>query len=338
MTLLMFLGEFIAGLLLYLYELSFLPKKKITYFMGIKLIQAKSDLKPSDTNIKIYFLIFIASFFDFVEYMISTYYLAKYSDMSNTLEMRLSGILTISSALFFYFLLKLPIHKHHFFSLSVILFCLIIIIISEYIFQYIHVKKFTFKLLLIFFIHFFNSLLDSIEKYLLEYDFVNPFKTLMLEGIFGFILTFIYSFLENSFIEIKEYYDNNKKLNFSFFIFCLLLYFMLSGGRNAYRVVTNKIYSPMTKSLTDYFLNPIVIIYYFIIENDFRCGEKKSIFYFCLNFIFSIIIDICSCVYNEILILFFCDLEYNTHKEIAYRASDVDRNSELEFDDSSNSL
>ncbi len=199
-------------------------------------------------------------------------------------------------------------------------------------------KKFTFKLLLIFFIHFFNSLLDSIEKYLLEYDFVNPFKTLMLEGIFGFILTFIYSFLENSFVEIKEYCDNNKKLNFCFFIFCLLLYFMLSGGRNAYRVVTNKIYSPMTKSLTDYFLNPIVIIYYFIIENDFRCGEKKNIFYFCINFIFSIIIDICSCVYNEILILFFCDLEYNTHKEISYRASDVDRSSELEFDDSSNSL
>ena len=188
MALLMFIGEFIAGLTIFLYELSFLPKRKNSKYMKIKLIQGPKGLKIKDNKFKIYLLIFISSFFDFIEFILSTYYLGQYSDISNTLEIRLSGILTISSALFFIFLLHLPISKHHIFSLSIIFFCLISIIISEYYFQYKYVSNFAVKLLLIFLIHFFNSLLDSIEKYLLEYNYLNPFKTLMLEGLFGIIL------------------------------------------------------------------------------------------------------------------------------------------------------
>ena len=191
-TLLMFAGEFMAGLVIYLYELSFLPKRKKLLYKKIKLIQAPVGLKIKDSIFKVYLLIFFASYFDFVGFMISTFYLVKFTDISNTLEMRLSGILTISSSLFFIFLLHLPIYKHHIFSLSIILFCLISVIILEYCLQYKYVSNFSLKLLLIFLIHFFNSLLDSIEKYLLEYDFLNPFKTLMLEGFFGLILTTIY--------------------------------------------------------------------------------------------------------------------------------------------------
>ena len=82
-------------------------------------------------------------------------------------------------------------------------------------------------LLLIFLIHFFNSLLDSIEKYLLEYDFLNPFLTLMLEGFFGTILTSIYSIIENPFKDLKQYYNENKIITFIFLILCLFLYLLL---------------------------------------------------------------------------------------------------------------
>ena len=40
-------------------------------------------------------------------------------------------------------------------------------------------------------------------------------------------------------------------------ILLLFLYIILSGGRNAFRVITNKVYSPITKTLTDYLLNPL---------------------------------------------------------------------------------
>ena len=324
MALLMFIGEFIAGFIIYLYESSFLPKRKNSKYKNIKLIQGPKGLKIKEPKLKVHLLIFISSFFDFIEFIISTYYLGKYSDISNTLEMRLSGILTISSALFFIFLLHLPISKHHIFSLSVIFFCLISVIISEYYFQYQYVSHFTLKLLLIFLIHFFNSLLDSIEKYLLEYSYLNPFKTLMLEGAFGTILTTFYSFFEYNFIEIKEYYNDNSKINFYFLLLCLFFYFLLCGGRNAYRVATNKIYSPMAKSLTDYFLNPLIISYYYIFENDFNSGEKKNLFFFVINLLFSIIIVLCGCIYNEFLVLYCFNLEFDAHKEVVRRATIVE--------------
>ena len=64
---------------------------------------------------------------------------------------------------------------------------------------------------------------------------------------------------ENPFTQIKSFYNNNDLSHFILLIILLVLYFLLSGGRNAYRVLTNKIYSPTTKSLSDYFLNPILL-------------------------------------------------------------------------------
>ena len=177
-------------------------------------------------------------------------------------------------------------------------------------------------LLLIFLIHFFNLLLDSIEKYLLEYDFLNPFLTLMLEGFFGTILTSIYSIIENPFKDLKQYYNENKIISFIFLILCLFLYLLLCGGRNAYRVVTNKIYSLMTKSLTDYIFNPLLMVYYFIVEDDFKTIEKEgqNNFYFVFNLILSIIIVFCALVYNELCY----DLGHDTHSNISKRAKTIE--------------
>ena len=324
-TLLMFVGEFIGGLILSCYQNSFLNKKENDYFMGIKLIKGPSDISHPDNIFKIFLLLLMASFFDFLEFIMTTYYIPKFNGISKTLEMRTSSILIISSALFFYFLLKLEIFKHQKFSLFIILICLIIIIIIEYFYQIYHqdknLKEFGFILLLIFLIHFFNSLLDSIEKYLLEYDFLNPFKTLMIEGLFGTIFTSIYSIIVNPFQEIYQYYKEKDKQSFIILIICLGLYIFLSGGRNAYRVATNKIYSPMTKSLTDYILNPLFIVYYFIFENDFCIKEEKKIIFFILNVFLSIIIVISGLIYNELLILVCYGLDRDTHREVSERAS-----------------
>jgi len=281
-------------------------------------------MKGQDSIITIVFLIFISSYFDFVEFILSTNYIPYYFKSSGSLEMRLGGILTISSALFFYYLLKLDIFRHQFFSLLVIGICLIIVIITEFFFQDINIfltyGDFGIKMLLIFFVHFFNSLLDSIEKYIIEFDFIDIFLILSLEGLFGFLITFFYSFSDSSYItQLKNIYSAYSGKQFAFFIILLVIYLILCGGRNAFRIVTNKIYSPMTKTLTDYFINPIYLIINYI-EGDFVSNGKQNLFYFLINLVLSIIISLCGCIYNEIIVLFFCGLEKNTHHQITKRS------------------
>ena len=56
----------------------------------------------------------------------------------------------------------------------------------------------------------------------------------MWEGIFGFILTIIYSKFENPFVEINTVYKDKNKKTFFPLIICLIIYFINSGGRNIY--------------------------------------------------------------------------------------------------------
>lgn len=327
LTFLMFFAEFIAGFCLFIYHITFLYRKNTSKFMGIKLIQAPSDIKHPDNIFKIYFLIFMAAYFDFIEFIITTIYISKYySDASKTLYIRQRCILTLFTAFFCYYLLKFKIFKHQVFSLIVILVCLIGIIISEYIFEELPESKIEFtKLLFFIFIdYFFNSFIENIDKYLLEYNFMNPFKILMFEGIFGLIFTLIYSTKEDPLKAINNF-DKDKK---PYLIVYLVLFFVFSCGRNSYRIVTNKIYSPMTRTLADSFLDPFLILYYYLNKEDFKMKGFKKIAYFSINFIFLIIIIICGLIYNELVVLFCCDLQHDTHSEISNRATE-EKNQEL---------
>ena len=104
---------------------------------------------------------------------------------------------------------------------------------------------------------------------------------------------------------------------FFFFIFLLFLYSIFSGGKNVFRIVTNKIYSPMAKSLMDYILNPIYLFIYHFDDNDFIKNGKLNISYFIINLILSLIISFFGCVFNEFIILLFCGLQLDTHNQIS---------------------
>ena len=67
----------------------------------------------------------------------------------------------------------------------------------------------------------------------MEYCYLNPFKMVMLSGVFGFIITFIYGYLIDYNLEdIKDICENEKKLfNINNIINCL---FFLSAFRNIY--------------------------------------------------------------------------------------------------------
>ena len=307
LTLIMFLAEFIFGLITYLSNIQF------------------STRNNPDKKYKSYFIIFTTAFFDFNIFLLKTYYLPKFNKfVSVSLNTRLRSSLTICSALLCYFLFRIPIYKHQIFSLILILICLIVIIITEYYYEkiiYLHSA-----LLFNFLDHYFNSCLDLSEKYLLEYNYINPFKLLMLEGIIGFILSSIFSIWVNPLKEIEEVFEKEEDQNKLYLlIIFLVVYFLSSGGRNIYRILTNKLYSPMTRTLTDCISDPIFVIFYFLYEEDFKSEGKRNILFFTINIIVSFLIVFGSCIYNEVFVLFCCNLEYDTYRQISIRATTVEK-------------
>jgi hypothetical protein len=332
LTSVMFIADFISGLIIYIYNLKYLREKKTSKFMGIELITAPSNIIAPDSNIKMILLLFMASYVDFTEYVLSSYYIPKsYTDVSKSLEWRLKSIIICTSAFFSYFFLKFEIFKHQIITIIITLISLISVIITEiivYTKEGEYESKYILKVLFLMLVdHIFNSSLDVIEKYLLEYDYMNPYQMLMFEGIFGIILSLLFSILHDPFNEFRDI-SNESTSKFNWLIVCIIFYFLLSGGRNVYRVATNKLYSPTHKALLDYILVPILIIYYYIGDDDFTIKkeeEDKSIFYyFFINLIISFIVVICGLIYNELIIIFFCGLEYDTHYEVSKRAKNIE--------------
>ena len=97
---LMVLGEIICGIIIYLYRRNFNKKTQIeqSKFM-IELIQNDIELKRADENRKIYFLLFLASFFDLEEYLIVNNFIPEIAKLSPTTTLRLCSIMTITSSI-----------------------------------------------------------------------------------------------------------------------------------------------------------------------------------------------------------------------------------------------
>ena len=325
---LMFIGEFLSGLIFYNYQNKFFKKEKEKESKEISdiLLHNEIILSYPDSDRKIKILIASAAYFDWIQFIIWLVTVPRYKYVSNSIVSRLSGILAISSAFFYSYVIKIKIFKHHKFSLAIIGICTIIVIVTEFFFQEINIFfsywNFVMMLLLSILSQVLNAFLDSIEKYLFEYDYVNPFYALMYEGIYGFFMTFFYFTIPDYLDDIKKVYKTYSAGELILFTFLLLLYIVLCGGRNIFRVITTKIYSPMTRGLTDYFINPIYFIYDYSLGNDFIKQGEKDFNYFLINLIISLIISFCGCVYNEFIVLFCCGLERNTHDQISIRASE----------------
>ena len=205
--------------------------------------------------------------------------------------------------------------------------CLAIILGTEILFQKydIFLSKFEFINALYFILlkHTFAPSVDLYEKYLFEYDNMDPFILLMFEGVIGVVLSSFLCFNPNYFDDFILVFKKFKGWKIVLFIFLIILYIILSALRNAFKMITTKIYSPMVRNLTDNVLTPLYLIFYFLVGYDFQSEKKPNYLYFTINLILSIIISICSCIYGEFIILFCCGLEKNTHDQISKRAKSL---------------
>ena len=151
------------------------------------------------------------------------------------------------------YLLKFKIFKHQKFSLIIIFVCFIIAIATEYIFQIVNniftYGEFTIALALILVEYFYLSLIDIIDKYLLEFESTDPFFIIMVEGLIGTIFGIGFCFVENPFPGIRYIYDSGSTISFILFLLLLILFYIFSILRTAFRIMINKLYSPMVLTL-----------------------------------------------------------------------------------------
>ena len=343
-TLLMHLGEFFGGLSVLIYQSAFFKKSKNNKFERtrsfIKIIQDKKQMNQADRTPKIILLMFLGAFFDFIEYVILSFFIPRIAKMSPTADIRLTGIITISSSLIFTFALKLKIGRHQFYSLIIIGICLILINIIEFIYQrkVESVEKLLMAYILTYMSFIFTTFTDAVEKYLNEFNFLNPMLILTAEASFGIAFVAIYSISKNPFQELIKYHEELDTGNFILLIFLLFLFFVFSAGINIYKILSNVLYTPMAKTVSLYVLNPLMIIYSFFYDNDFLYEGKPNALYLILNIILALIIDFFGCVYNEFFILYCFGLEYETHYEISKRANKHNQLIKLKdiYDDNNN--
>ena len=329
-TPLMFIGEFFSGLIVYYKQKKFVHKSLFKdnnsdKYMNLELIKGETiyHSKKIDRIPKMIFILFCCAFFDFVQFILSIN-TPQFINVSKSIRSRLGGIVIAFNALFYYFVLKLPVLRHQSLSLIINGICLLIVYITEFIFQetnfFLSYGQFIIILLLSSIGLFFNSMIDSNEKYLYEYNNMNPFYSLVFEGFFGFLFSLIYDLYHNPFEKINEFKKSHNTSEFVILIFCLILYAILSGLKNLLRVNTTKIFTPMTTTSVEYILNPIYFIIDFALGEDFLTSGKRNYAYFIINLIIGIIISFSNLIFNEFLILFFCDLDKDTHLEISKRS------------------
>ena len=182
-------------------------------------------------------LIFFAAFFDFYEFILIEFNVPKIDNISPTLDLRLGCITTIFSSLICTFALQFKVGKHHKFSLISLSVCLMITIILEIIFKPNDISLGTFILIIfLIFIYLISiTFTDCTERYLANYNFINPFLILITEGIFELIMATFYSINSSPFKEIIRQYEQNTASNFILFIFLLILYLILSAALNSYK-------------------------------------------------------------------------------------------------------
>ena len=326
--LLIFSSTFLFGVIPYYYFDKKKSKKKKTEsnFMGIQLIQKERTIKQADNFYRILFLLFLASYFDFAGTMARKFNYINCVSIK-TVDNRVRSLQMIISSLLCYFTIRTKIYKHQKFSLYIILFFFVLIILSDFIPNKgisnndIVESDIEYKFLLFaisFFSCFARSFLDTIEKYLFEFNYISPFTILIYEGFIGLCLLLV-TFLVDG-CNLKHFYKGEVESNKFVLILILIFYFLLSGFKNFYRVNTTKLYSPMTRALTECILDPIITIIKLFLYNNNKENSEYFWFFFTINVVSLFIITFCSLVYNDFVVLYCYGLEKDTHLEITKRS------------------
>ena len=327
---LIFFSQSLFGGIIYLYYI----KKNISeegnkhnILSPFKVGEIRNVTNKSNSNkyskIKKIILIFFTSFFNSIGSIIRNddfiIFFKIVEDKNTQLEIKIRSIQIIISSLLYIYAIRFNIYQHQKLSLIIISFFFVCLILMELFFSVNLISKIV-ALLFCFMSCLSRSFLDVTEKYLFDFDFINIFKMLLFEGLMGLFL-FIINFLMNEAYQSqgKVLLKDMARVDITLIIFILLiiLYIIFSGFKNAYRVSTNKYYSPMSRALFESTLDPFLFIYNSL---SFDNKDKTNYWIYFLIVLFSlVIISFFSLVYNDFIILYCCGLQHITYDEITNR-------------------
>ena len=331
MIILMYICEVIIGIIC----LCFRKKNnagRVSKFMGIPMLpELAAVLNRPDGNFKIIILIFFEAFFQFVGAISRRYVTNKSNkDIYDEFHAKYRSSEIIIASLLCYFTLNNKIYKHHIFSLMIIFICLIIVFTVSLVLD--DNDNFDDDLLLIYIgVTLVSStcraFLDTIEKYLFTVDYADIMKLMIFEGIIDIILSSPLYLFKKPRNEIDRLFDIE---GFKYWgvVGLLIIYSIFSGCKNVYRRYTVKEFTPMTRALAESILDPLFIISGFC-QND-EAKNWKTWTNFITSLVCSIIMVFCSCIYNEVFVLYCCGLEKNTHLEASYKTTSIELSSDSE--------
>ena len=306
--------------------------------MDLTFIQTKKEMNRVDNEYKIIILYILDAYFDFIG-SLRRYYLNKLLKSKNSslkslksVEMRIRSREIFFAAILCYFTIKIKFYKHQIISLIFIFVFLIICLVLESInmkyYKYDNTIVIIYLILQII-ISLCRVYSDIIEKYLFEFNYVNHFKILIFKNTLEIIFSSLLFFSNQIKSEIEEF----KKLSRTQFwisISLLILFFIASGFKNIYKILTIDTYSPMVRTICDCFFD---VIFYSISEIKDKERNMPKVYLFFIDLICKIFILFFNLVYNEFLVLYCFGMEKNTHKGIVNRAfSSVELMNNIEQD------
>ena len=222
-------------------------------------------------------------------------------------------------ALLSYFILKQKLYKHHFVSAGIIAVLLIILFIITI--PYRKNNKFFLSIVYFFFYSLCFGSYDILgKKYMIKY-FVTPYFFMFIVGFIDVIFLLIYElfsyFLNPSISGITFGFRNN--INKVGDVFLFILDLIVEDIWNLGIWLTVYYLTPCHYFISEYISEYV----YYMIEarqkkdtNKFYSTTNVVIFSICyfINFL-------CCLIFNEVFILNFCGLDYNTRKRINQRIS-----------------
>ena len=228
-----------------------------------------------------------------------------------------------------YFILKQKLYRHSYVSSGIIAFILLILSIISIL--YIDDTYTIFESLLYYFFYSFSFVTyDILKKKYMNIFFNTPYFMMLVIGITNAILVLIYDLIlylvDKSNESILKGFLNNITSIGDFFIFFLDL--IIQFGWNLGIWMTIYYLTPC-----HYFISEYISEYIYYLENAFKKDKKD--FYSPINItIFSIsyFINFCCClIFNEVVILNFCGMDYNTKKRIKERTKIDIRNTSIDI-------
>lgn len=294
-----------------------------------KVIEQQSHWKEP----KIYMLITISSLIDLICYTSISFSCAYRVIQTNNIhtEMRILPIFFMS--LLSWKFLKMEIYNHHLVSIGFIGIGFLFLFIDLFVAIELTIAQKILVILLFLIIHFFYSIKQINDKYLMEQKYISPFLLLFFEGVSGVILTFL-AYTIAYFVPCKEGWefckegpvfetfskdlkDLSQNVNFSALLYLFLLLFS-STGLNLFLMLTKNYFSPSHRSVSD----TMNAFFAWIVNFFFDWNQKWSY----INVVGYAFIMIGCCLFNEIIILKFWDLDKDTIGNINDRSNSETKN------------